>query len=87
MGDIVNCIEFYEMVSEKIDNRLTSEQLREFADHAKKCHPCDVEYLMAATVKAVLREKLHRIPVPSDVYLAILHSTIGPSSSKYHAGP
>ncbi len=77
----VNCIEFYGMVSEKVDNRLSSEQIQEFNDHARKCHPCDVEYLIAATTKAVLREKVHCIPVPSDVYLAILQSTIGTPSS------
>jgi hypothetical protein len=71
----VNCIEFYELVSEKIDDRLSSDQIREFAEHARRCHPCDVEYLMAATAKAVLREKLHCIPVPSDVYFAIMQST------------
>jgi len=77
----VNCIEFYGMVSERVDNRLSSEQILEFTDHARKCHPCDVEYLIAATTKAVLREKVHCIPVPSDVYFAILESTIGPSST------
>lgn len=76
----MNCIEFYELVSEKIDNRLTSDQIRDFMDHAHRCHPCDVEYLIAATAKAVLQEKVHCIPVPSDVYFAIMHSTTGLSS-------
>lgn len=84
----MNCIEFYDLVSDKVDDRLTQDQLREFADHARKCHPCDVEYLIAASTKAVLREKLHCIPVPSDVYFAILNSTIGPSASPgYHTRP
>ena len=76
----MNCIEFYELVSEKIDNRLTSDQMLAFTEHAQLCHPCDVEYLMAATTKALLREKVHCIPVPSDVYVAIMHSTTGLSS-------
>jgi hypothetical protein len=83
----VNCLEFYELVSDQIDNRLSGEQVREFTDHAKKCHPCDMEYMIAATVKAVLKEKVRRLPVPSNVYFAILHSTIGPSSSgQYEQG-
>jgi hypothetical protein len=79
----VNCEEFYDLVSERIDNRLTIEQAREFAEHAKKCHPCDMEYLFAAIAKAVVREKVRRIPVPSDVYLSIINSTIGSSSSSF----
>jgi hypothetical protein len=78
-------------VSEQVDNRLTIEQVREFTDHARKCHPCDVEYLMAATVKAVLKEKVHCIPVPSDVYLSILRSTVGSSTAStvpgFHVRP
>ncbi|MGE5314506.1 MAG: zf-HC2 domain-containing protein [Acidobacteriota bacterium] len=77
----MNCEEFYDLVSERVDNRLSNDQAREFADHARKCHPCDMEYLIAATAKAVVREKVRRIPVPSDVYLSIIHSTIGSSSS------
>jgi hypothetical protein len=84
----VNCIEFYELVSEKLDDRLSSDQIRDFTDHAKRCHPCDVEYLIAATAKALLREKFHCIPVPSNVYFAIIHSTTGPSSlSGYQSQP
>ncbi len=84
----MNCIEFYELVSEKVDNRLSAEQIREFTAHARKCHPCDVEYLIAATAKAVLKEKVHCIPVPSDVYFAIMHSTTGLSSlPEFHARP
>ncbi len=72
------------MVSEYVDNRLSSEQAREFTEHARKCHSCDVEYLIAATTKAVLREKVHCIPVPPDVYFAIIESTIGPPHAHAH---
>ncbi|HLP18095.1 MAG TPA: hypothetical protein VK470_17690 [Bacteroidota bacterium] len=37
--------------------------------------------MIALIAKTVVHEKVHRIPVPSDVYLSIIHSTIGSSSS------
>ncbi len=70
----MNCIEFIDLVSDKIDGRLTADQIREFTDHAHVCRHCGSEYLSAATVKAVLKNKVRSVPIPSAVYFAIVHS-------------
>lgn len=70
----MNCKDFQECACDIIDKRLSEERTTELLQHANVCPHCKYELQALQTAKSAVQTKVHRSPVPAEVYYSITAS-------------
>ncbi len=58
-------------IREILDNEATEEQIVHFKQNMDKCLPCIENYNLEVSIRKVLCDKIHKIPVPSELINSI----------------